>query len=50
MSGAGEEGHNNDWRKKFITTYEKWLGTRAEPWIVREYENLATLQAIWNKV
>ncbi|KAI0302275.1 hypothetical protein BC826DRAFT_966257 [Russula brevipes] len=41
---------NNDWRKRFITTYEKWLGMRAEPWIISEHENVAALQAIWNVV
>ncbi|KAI0276550.1 hypothetical protein BC826DRAFT_1192694 [Russula brevipes] len=41
---------NNDWQKRFITTYEKWLGTHAEPWVVGENENLAALQAIWNVV
>jgi hypothetical protein len=41
---------NNDWRKRFITTYEKWLGMRAEPWIISERENVAALQAIWNVV
>ena len=43
--------HNdNDWRGKFIPTYEKWLGTRNEPWIVDENENVAALQTIWNAV
>ena len=41
---------NNDWRKKFITTYQKWLGARAGPWINNKDENLATMQTIWDAV
>jgi hypothetical protein len=41
---------NNNWRKKFITTYQKWLGARAGPWINSEDENLATMQTIWDAV
>jgi hypothetical protein len=41
---------NNDWRKKFIPTYEKWLGARAGPWVNNEDKNLAAMQAIWNAV
>jgi hypothetical protein len=41
---------NNDWRRKFITTYEKWLGARAGPWIDKEDENAAAMQAIWDTV
>lgn len=41
---------NNDWRKKFITTYEKWLGAYAGPWIKNEDENVAAMQAIWNAI
>jgi len=41
---------NNDWRKKFITTYVKWLGAHAGPWVDSEEENVAAMQAIWNTV
>lgn len=41
---------NNDWRKKFITTYEKWLSARAGPWINDEDENVSAMQAIWDTV
>jgi hypothetical protein len=41
---------NNDWRKKFITTYEKWLGACAGPWINDEDKNIAVMQTIWNAV
>jgi hypothetical protein len=41
---------NNAWRKKFITTYEKWLGTRSEPWDVEDKDSCEALQAIWNTV
>ena len=41
---------NNTWRKKFITTYEKWLGTCTEPWDVEDTDSCMALQAIWNTV
>jgi hypothetical protein len=41
---------SNNWCRKFIPTYEKWLGTRTEPWIIDKNENVATLQTIWNAV
>ena len=41
---------NNDWRKKFVTTYVKWLGAHAGPWINNEDENVAAMQTIWNTV
>jgi hypothetical protein len=41
---------NNAWRKKFITTYEKWLGTRSEPWDVAEKDSCEALQLIWNTI
>ena len=41
---------NNAWRKRFITTYEKWLGTHSEPWEVAEKDSCEALQLIWNAV
>jgi hypothetical protein len=41
---------NNDWDKKFIPTYKKFLGTRAKPWTIDEDESIAALQVIWGAV
>jgi hypothetical protein len=42
---------NNDWQKKFILTYEKWLGACVEPWLISKDPNhISALQAIWNAV
>ena len=41
---------NNDWDKKFIPTYTKWLGTRVKPWVVDKDESIAALQVIWRAV
>ena len=41
---------NNDWRKKFISTYEKWLGAHAGPRVADEVTNVAAMQAIWNAI
>jgi len=41
---------NNDWHKKFIPTYKKWLGTRAKPWVIDKHESIAALQVIWRAV
>ena len=43
--------NNNDWQKKFLMTYEKWLGACTEPWLVNKDPNhISVLQAIWNAV
>ena len=41
---------NDDWYKKFIPTYNKWLGTRVKPWVIDEDESIAALQVIWKAV
>jgi hypothetical protein len=41
---------NGDWYKKFIPTYNKWLGTRVTPWIIDEVESIGALQVIWRAV
>ena len=42
---------NNDWDKKFIPTYKKWLSTRDKPWsFVGQDESIAALQVIWRAV
>lgn len=42
---------NDDWYKKFIPTYKKWLGTRDKPWsTIDRDESIAALQVIWRAV
>ncbi|KAF8499774.1 hypothetical protein F5888DRAFT_111124 [Russula emetica] len=43
-------GVYDDWYKKFIPTYKKWLGTRVKPWIIDEDESIAALQVIWRAI
>ncbi len=39
--------NNNNWQKKFMTMYEKWLGAYAEPWLVsKDLNHVSALQAI----
>lgn len=41
---------NDDWSKKFIPTYKKWLSTRVKPWIDDNDKSVAALQVIWRAV
>jgi len=39
--------NNNNWQKKFIPTYEKWLGACTELWLISKDPNhISALQAI----
>ena len=40
----------NRFRRVFIPTYERWVGTQANPWVIPDHDTIEVLQAIWNSV
>ena len=46
-SGA-EDG--NRFRAVFIPTYERWVGSQANPWLIPDHVATRTLQTIWDAV
>jgi hypothetical protein len=40
----------NMFRGTFIPTYERWVGTQANPWVIPDDVAIKTLQAIWDVV
>ncbi|KAI9433889.1 hypothetical protein H4582DRAFT_1788806, partial [Lactarius indigo] len=41
---------NNRFRRVFIPTYERWVGTRANPWVIPDHVAIPVLQTIWDAV
>ena len=41
---------NNRFRGVFIPTYERWVGTQANPWVIPDDVAIPVLQAIWDTV
>ncbi|KAH9023836.1 hypothetical protein EDB85DRAFT_300801 [Lactarius pseudohatsudake] len=41
---------NNRFRRVFIPTYERWVGTRANPWLIPDHVAIPVLQTIWDAV
>jgi hypothetical protein len=46
-SGAEDD---NMFRGTFIPTYERWVGTQANPWVIPDDVAIKTLQAIWDAI
>ncbi|KAH9170847.1 hypothetical protein EDB89DRAFT_1238786 [Lactarius sanguifluus] len=42
--------NNNRFRRVFIPTFERWFGTRANPWVVSTFVAIPVLQTIWDAV
>ncbi|KAH9057705.1 hypothetical protein EDB87DRAFT_1012581 [Lactarius vividus] len=40
----------NRFRRVFILTYERWVGTRANPWVIPDHVAIPVLQTIWDAV
>ncbi|KAI9436203.1 hypothetical protein H4582DRAFT_2078814 [Lactarius indigo] len=41
---------NNRFRAVFIPTYERWVGTQANPWVIPDDVAISVLQSIWDVV
>ncbi|KAH9019020.1 hypothetical protein EDB85DRAFT_1873448 [Lactarius pseudohatsudake] len=41
---------NNRFRAVFIPTYERWVGTQANPWVIPDDVAMPVLQSIWDVV
>ncbi|KAH9034007.1 hypothetical protein EDB83DRAFT_1784674 [Lactarius deliciosus] len=41
---------NNRFRRVFIPTYERWVGTRANTWVIPDHVAIPVLQTIWDAV
>ncbi|KAI9432302.1 hypothetical protein BJY52DRAFT_1132819, partial [Lactarius psammicola] len=41
---------NNQFHGVFIPTYERWVGTQANPWVIPDDVAIPVLQAIWDTV
>jgi hypothetical protein len=46
---AGAED-DNMFRAVFIPTYERWIGTLANPWVIPDDVAIKTLQTIWDSI
>ncbi|KAH8991571.1 hypothetical protein EDB92DRAFT_665813 [Lactarius akahatsu] len=42
--------NNNRFRRVFIPTFERWFGTRANPWVISNFVAIPVLQTIWDAV
>jgi hypothetical protein len=40
----------NRFRGVFIPTYERWVGTQANPWVIPDDVAITTLQIIWDTI
>ena len=41
---------DNQFRLAFIPTYERWVGTQANPWVIPDHVAIKALQAIWDTI
>lgn len=41
---------NNRFRLVFIPTYERWVGTQANPWVIPDDTAIQVLQTIWDTI
>jgi hypothetical protein len=41
---------DNRFRAIFIPTYERWVGTQANPWVIPDTVAITILQAIWDAI
>lgn len=41
---------NNMFHSVFIPTYERWIGTLADPWVIPDDVAIKTLQTIWDSI